>query len=83
LELHCRQKAPDVQPNRWRNQVVADQQQDDYSQVNNNIKDEFRNKLWVICGSAEPRRNLSHIVGSSSFDMPLIAAEMAGFYRKL
>ena len=50
LELHCRQKAPNVQPANHRLQVVATQQHTTYQHLIHSRQKVDLNNLWVIEG---------------------------------
>jgi hypothetical protein len=57
LELHCRQKAPDVQTSSGQNRVVAAQQQENYTQLINIIGEwhsgQLVGDLWIGCEPME------------------------------
>jgi hypothetical protein len=70
LELHCRQKAWDVQPEQDQDLVVATLQQDIYPQLIHKLTQEILDNLWVICGSPSFDDLASRIVVFDLLDMP-------------
>jgi len=70
LELHCRQKAWDVQPEKDQDLVVATLQQEIYPQLMHKSRSNVLNNLWVICGSPSFDNLASRIVVFDLLDMP-------------
>jgi len=70
LELHCRQKAWDVQPEQDQDLVVATRQHDNYPQLIHKLIPGILDNLWVICGSSSFDDLASRIVVFDLLDMP-------------
>jgi hypothetical protein len=82
LELHCRQKAPNVQPSNRGMLLVARSQHQIYQQLIHSFEKHDLNNLWVKGVQHAKPCKVFRMVAVCNSAMPVIALRQPRFYRK-